>query len=448
MSTFTIKQGYIVKSILIISLLFITSLGLIGGCSDDNNSINAGALTENDFARNSSLKADLDEGVVVTFLESPMSEEAEKDTGDLGKDDIPVRYDETTEQTFCWEDEDTEATHFMELRDSEGNLILTVHVNGDCVTEIIQAGDYVISIFHDQSAGDPLPIFLIPQSEELEETEQASKTDGFIDRIGVAAVNILSAIQARVTEDARAQTIQLNRQTLLSTNICMRCVLTGADLSGANLRRAILTEADLTDANLRRADLTDAILVFTDFRIADLILARLDNANMFGVDMRGANMRRATLTGADLTDADLSSAILVNADLTGAIMNDADLISARLINASMRGVLLNDANLTGADLTGADLINTELANADLTGATLIRTDFRNAIMSGAILSNANLTNADMGFAVLSNANLIGAILTGTDLRGATWCDGSCACAEGPRGNCTGCAPVEQVCTGP
>jgi hypothetical protein len=311
----TIKQGYIMRAVLFISFLFVMSLGLIGGCSDGGGQNDSQALTENDFAEDSALRADLDEEVVVTFLENPMSDEAENDTGEVGIDEIPITYPQTTEQTFCWEDDDVEAMHFMELRDSEGNLILTVHVNGDCVTEVIEAGDYVISIFHDESAGDTLPIFLIPIVEEL---DQARKTEGLINRINVAAANILKAINKTVTKNAEAQTVMENINTLLSTNICLLCNLEDANLSGANLSGANLFVAKLNRANLSGAELISANLEFAQLEFTDLSGAKLN-----GAVLRQARINRTVFSGAVLSGADLRGAALSNADLSGADLSGA-----------------------------------------------------------------------------------------------------------------------------
>ena len=90
---FAVKLGYIVKSVLFISFLCIISLGLIGGCSDGGGGNDSQALTENDFAEDSGLTADLEEVVVVTFLEAPNSEPPENDTGQVGVDEIPVTFD-------------------------------------------------------------------------------------------------------------------------------------------------------------------------------------------------------------------------------------------------------------------------------------------------------------------------------------------------------------------
>ena len=81
--------------------------------------------------------------------------------------------------------------------------------------------------------------------------------------------------------------------------------LSGADLSGADLRRANLSGADLSDADLRRANLRRA-------------------------DLSGADLRRANLSGAYLSDADLRRANLSGADLRRANLSDADLRRANL----------------------------------------------------------------------------------------------------------------------
>jgi uncharacterized protein YjbI with pentapeptide repeats len=437
MSRLLKSQRYFVKCLGFVLLFGLISFGAIGGCSDGGGGNDSQALTENDFAEDSASRAELDEEVVVTFLESPMSEEAENDTGTLGEDDIPVIYEETTVQTFCWEDDDIEAMHFMELRDSEGSLILTVHVNGDCVTEVIEAGDYVISIFHDETIGDALPIFLIPNPEELEESEQASKTGGFIDRVNTAATKILNTIEKSVTKDARAQTVAQNLNTLLSTNRCFGC-----NLSGANLIRARLISADLRDAKLNGAKLNGALLLG----------AQMDGANLQHADMIDARMILAFLTSADLTSADLRlanlrEARLDGADLRRADLRDAILTDARLDGAKMIGARLNRADMIGARLSGAELSVADLSIADLTSANLSGADLRNAVLERTILRGADLTDADLRFANLTKADLRDAILMNTDFNFATWCGGICRCLQDSIDTCIGCESID-ICTGP
>ena len=96
--------------------------------------------------------------------------------------------------------------------------------------------------------------------------------------------------------------------------------LSGADLSGADLRRANLSGADLSDADLRRANL----------RRVDLSGADLRRANLSGANLSDADLRRANLSGADLSGADLRRANLSDADLRRANLSDADLRRANL----------------------------------------------------------------------------------------------------------------------
>jgi hypothetical protein len=270
-----------------------------GGCSDNNGGQDGTrALTENDFANDATLYANLEKHTVVHFLEHPDTLELGKDTGEVGIDEIPVTYQETVEQRFCWEDDDTDAMHFMELVDSEGSEILRVDVNGECVTEIVEAGDYVMTIYHDGRNETTHAIFMIPNPDD---TQQARETDGLINRFKLVIVNILQGIHDTVSKDARAS-IQDNIYTLIKTNYCLGCNLGGADLTGAELDGAQLYDADLARAKLGGAKLSGAVLELAD----------LTGAVLTGAVLRYANLNDATLTYAVLTGADLLNATWCN----------------------------------------------------------------------------------------------------------------------------------------
>ena len=108
------------------------------------------------------------------------------------------------------------------------------------------------------------------------------------------------------------------------------CNLSGADLSGADLREADLSGADLREANLSRADLRRADLRYANLRGADLRGAYLRYADLSYADLRYAN-----LSGADLSYADLRYANLSGADLSGADLSYADLSEANLREANL-----------------------------------------------------------------------------------------------------------------
>ncbi|AFZ21509.1 pentapeptide repeat-containing protein [Allocoleopsis franciscana] len=144
-----------------------------------------------------------------------------------------------------------------------------------------------------------------------------------------------------------------------------------------------------------------------------LLNFRKANRNTETADLSGAQISGADLINANLSGADLSGADLINADLINANLSGADLSGADLINADLSGADLINADLSGADLSGADLINANLSSAQLCGADLI-----NANLSGADLINANLSGTDLINANLSGANLSGANLRYANLSGA------------------------------
>src|SRR5208282_3025413 len=119
--------------------------------------------------------------------------------------------------------------------------------------------------------------------------------------------------------------------------------LSGADLTGADLRDADLGGADLTEATLRDADLTRADLAGATLRDADLTRA----------DLHATTLTRATLTRADLTRAFLGGADLTEATLTGADLGGADLTRARLFRTDLTRADLGGATFTEATLTGS-----------------------------------------------------------------------------------------------
>ena len=108
------------------------------------------------------------------------------------------------------------------------------------------------------------------------------------------------------------------------------------DLSGANLSGADLREANFSDANLRGAVLSEANFSGADLRGAAFIETDLSETDLSGADLRGAHLKRANLSGADLRRADLHSATLVDVDLTG-----ADLTGSRIYGVSAWGLKLD-----------------------------------------------------------------------------------------------------------
>ncbi|MGA4861926.1 pentapeptide repeat-containing protein [Streptomyces lavendulocolor] len=209
-------------------------------------------------------------------------------------------------------------------------------------------------------------------------------------------------------------------------------ILTGADLSGANLSNGYLREAVFDGATLRESYLGGADLRGATFNGSDLRGAQADTADLRGASLDGADLRDTNLFDANLGKswfcrfalcADLTGTVLVGADLAGSGLAGANLTQATLCLtaqeltvgdapaspaterdvrscATLRGADLSRARLTGLDLAGADLrsanlTGADLAKADLTKADLRKADLRKADLTGAKLSGARLTGAKL-----------------------------------------------------
>lgn len=209
----------------------------------------------------------------------------------------------------------------------------------------------------------------------------------------------------------------LRSATLTSANL-NQAILSGANLSKADLRLAQLQGADLNWAVLQEADLSGADLQGAKLDRGDLERAKLGSACLAKTELMEANLRRALLTNANLNQANLREAHLEEANL-----REATLIQATLIEANLSGVYLRSANLSEADLhrvilTGADLSEANLSQADLSRANLVGAYLLKTSFFKAHLLRADLQDAYLLRADLNEANLRGADLRRADLSGA------------------------------
>lgn len=201
--------------------------------------------------------------------------------------------------------------------------------------------------------------------------------------------------------------------------------LTGASLSGANLRDIDLSGANLTGANLswaflNRANLVGACLRRTDLRSATLNAASLSQANLSGANFSKADLRVAQLQGADLNwatgqEADLGGANLEGAKLDQANLERAKLNGTRLVEAELMEAQLRRVSLAGATLDRANLREANLEEANLREASLVGTNLTEANLSGVYLRQANLSEADLHRVMLTGADLSEATLNNADL---------------------------------
>ncbi|MEM0927763.1 MAG: pentapeptide repeat-containing protein [Pseudomonadota bacterium] len=188
-------------------------------------------------------------------------------------------------------------------------------------------------------------------------------------------------------------------------NAVAPCVLlSGSDLTAADLFGAHLAKAKLPSANLTHADLTLANLSETDMTLVTFDGTVLAGANLSGayLGMHGMSLdQRPQLQDINLIAADLSDTRLVGANLSG-----ADMKSAKLV-----GTILNGGRLQQAELQFTDIVNADFFEASLEDARL-----EQAYLSGSHFSNASLRDVNFYKAQVVNSVLRGTTLIEADFR--------------------------------
>ncbi|MGL6312420.1 pentapeptide repeat-containing protein [Vibrio sp. WXL103] len=294
-------------------------------CDSDNDSagniqIQTNILTESDFANNSRLRANPERGTLVVFLEPGSSTVTADSNRESGSDSIPYQYSRALNHTFCYEDDNSDSDHFMVLNDSDGAQVVSVAANEECVTATVTEGEYHLVLSHGQHVDSTDVTFLVTTPDGGPHSEMISENYPLVARVLRAVGNVF--IRSAYADD----TVDNNVTTLISTNSCKECDLSGADLSGATLTFADLSGADLSDATLINVDLFESTLTGTNFS--------------------GADMSNGDFRGSEMTNVDLS-----NANLSGAYFESAQLSPSNLDNATVTDTDFDNANLVGATWT-------------------------------------------------------------------------------------------------
>lgn len=150
----------------------------------------------------------------------------------------------------------------------------------------------------------------------------------------------------------------------------------------SNTAKAHRCTSTKTPINWTGCDLYGKILTKVDLR-----MAKLRNANLFGVSLENKDLRGADLTNANLKRANLDGTILVGVDLSHSNMIDAKVREADLTNAKM-----TYANLHRTDFTKSNLSNVDFTGATLAYSNLSFTDLRDANLQNAGTWAANLNH--------------------------------------------------------
>ncbi len=154
-------------------------------------------------------------------------------------------------------------------------------------------------------------------------------------------------------------------------------------------------------------------------------LRQTEALNFYGLDLsfafaQGLTVPMASLQNAALSYADLSWGSVVQTDLRGALLGNVRLRQAQVLRSQLGALPLAEARgpyagnwtdgapsrLTGADFTGALIVDSDFSGADAMGA----------VFDGALIAGADFSGAELGAASFRGALLVGAVWRGAGLQ--------------------------------
>ena len=150
-----------------------------------------------------------------------------------------------------------------------------------------------------------------------------------------------------------------------------------------------LTDIRLSGATLKNAELQNAKLGRSHFEI-DCVNPVLREGHVAWVETTEAEMDLKDLSRKD-KDCLSEPTDLMGANLSGSNLVKSQLTGATLVDSNFTNTCLYDADLRGTDLTKANFEDARLRSAQLQGSLLWKTKFK-----GAHLGNANLSGSVCG----------------------------------------------------
>ena len=193
--------------------------------------------------------------------------------------------------------------------------------------------------------------------------------------------------------------------------------LNSIDLYGGELfaqyRSSTTYDADLTGANLSGQDLRHIDFSNIMIRGADLSNTNLDDQNFSGVDLRGVNFSNASIENGNFIDAKFSK--IIQADF-GCIDNIGEdfvklvdcghqIAKNELMKTDFSGSNLNGVKFgsTTSDFQVIQLV--DFSDADLTNSNFDTVGIWHSNFENAILDNIKMKNFGMGYADFSNVKM-------------------------------------------
>ena len=164
------------------------------------------------------------------------------------------------------------------------------------------------------------------------------------------------------------------------------CIMSDADLIGADLRYAQFSNVELNVANLSEANCEGTILVKTNMKSS--ILGELKGVGLIGID------------GPDFSSSRLEGVNLVNAGIYKTSFVEAELYCVDMSLKEVEEVVFREVNFSKAVLDDVDFTDRVMQIVDFTQAILKNVKFMGAILGDVKFDQANLAGADLSLALL------------------------------------------------
>ncbi len=275
-------------------------------------------------------------------------------------------------------------------------LIKALNPNNGASNQDRERAILAVGSIDDQQAIKLLVDLLVKETDPktLDTVQQALTNSGLK---AIPELNRMNQFLAKELESmGRSQNWEFRQNQLIITQLVINKIISiyggkvnGIDLGNAQLGSQILGNNSLFKLVLKNVDLSGIVL---------------KSANLYQADFRGSRFRGVGEDGRWDTYDD------VVADLTNANLKQTNLAATNLSR-----ILMNHADLSQASLNKANLSYTRLLNANLSSSQLVGADLRNAVLENASLTNADLSDADLTEASLYAAHLVRVSAIGTQL---------------------------------
>ena len=261
-------------------------------------------------------------------------------------------------------------------------------------------------------------------------------TQAYLDKTNLAWASFSSGTLTNGTLVASTLTYAIFEHATLTGADFSAADLTGAQFSNTNLTNAVFSGATITGANFFRSHPTATqIYSTTNYQAGDLHGIALDSNSLASWDLSNQNLTGMDLRWCDFTGTNVAGATIAQARLNGSNFAADQLYStASYKSGNLNGTTFPESvvgwNFAGKDLTHAYFQFSDLTGADFTGAIIVNSAFDYSTLTPAQLYSTGsyqtqnihglfLRDHDMRGWNLANQNLSGSLLQGSNLTAPT-----------------------------